>query len=360
MCIGKFLKVIVDSAVLGETVFINPVDYVFQNSSALGPVKHLEKLVPDPLIQALKKQKYHIVGSHSAVKRCKWFYEALTSDRSCYKQKFYGIKSHQCIQMSPALFYCTQQCLFCWRAQSGDLQITWDEMKLPQWDSPEDVAKGVLKAQDRILTGYKGNPKTIQQKFREALRPRHVAISLTGEPTLYAPLGELIRTFHSKGFTTFLVSNGSLPEKLSKLSHEPTQLYVSVCAPNKQVFAHVCRPQLPNAWAKLNETLAFLPSFHCPTVVRTTLVKAYNMEDVDGYAKLVEKANPTYVEAKAYMHIGFSGLRLGFDSMPQHKEVKTFALQLAEKTGYEVVDESVESRVVLLSKKGKPVRFTSS
>ncbi len=360
MCIGKFLKGIVESVVLGETVFINPVDYVFENSSVLGSVKHLEKLVPDPLIQALKKQKYHLVGSHSAVKRCKWFYEALTSDRSCYKQKFYGIKSHQCIQMSPALFYCTQQCLFCWRAQSGDLQITWDEMKLPQWDSPEDIAKGVLKAQDRILTGYKGNAKTIQQKFREALRPRHVAISLTGEPTLYEPLGELIRTFHSKGFTTFLVSNGSLPEKLSKLSHEPTQLYVSVCAPNEQVFARVCRPQLPNAWAKLNETLAFLPSFHCPTVVRTTLVKAHNMDDVDGYAKLVEKANPTYIEAKAYMHIGFSGLRLGFDSMPQHKEVKTFALQLAEKTGYEVVDESVESRVVLLSKKEKPARFTSS
>ncbi len=320
----------------------------------------MENLVPSPLIQALKKQKYHLVGSHSAVKRCKWFYEALTSDRSCYKQKFYGIKSHQCIQMSPALFYCTQQCLFCWRAQSGDLQITWDEMKLPEWDSAEDIAKGVLKAQDRILTGYKGNPKTIPQKFREALRPRHVAISLTGEPTLYEPLGELIRTFHAKGFTTFIVSNGSLPAKLSKLSEEPSQLYVSVCAPNEQVFARVCRPQLHDAWAKLNETLAFLPSFRCPTVIRTTLVKGHNMAGVDGYAKLVEKANPTYIEAKAYMHIGFSGLRLGFDCMPNHKEVKDFALELAEKTGYKIVDEAVESRVVLLSKKGKPARFGSS
>ncbi len=262
--------------------------------------------------------------------------------------------------MSPALFYCTQQCLFCWRAQSGDLQITWDEVKLPEWDSAEDIAKGVLKEQDRILTGYKGNPKTIQQKFREAQRPRHVAISLTGEPTLYEPLGELIRTFHAKSFTTFLVSNGSLPSKLSKLSTEPSQLYVSVCAPNEHVFARVCRPQLPDAWAKLNETLAFLPSFRCPTVIRTTLVKGHNMEGVEGYAKLVEKADPTYIEAKAYMHIGFSGLRLGFDCMPRHKEVKEFALQLAEKTGYEIVDESVESRVVLLSKKGKPVRFGSS
>jgi tRNA wybutosine-synthesizing protein 1 len=320
----------------------------------------LENLVPYALTQALKKQKYHRVGNHSAVKRCKWFYEALTSDRSCYKQKFYGIKSHQCIQMSPALFYCTQQCLFCWRAQNGDLQIKWDELKLPEWDSAEEIARGTLKAQDRILSGYKGNPKTIQQKFREASRPKHVAISLTGEPTLYEPLGELIRTFRTSGFTTFLVSNGTMPNKLSKLSEEPTQLYISVCAPNEAVFKRVCRPQIPDAWKKLNETLMLLPSFRCPTVIRMTMVNGHNMEDIDGYAKLVDKASPSYIEAKAYMHIGFSSLRLGFDNMPKHKEVYGFAEQLAEKTGYHIVDEATESRVVLLSKKEKPLRLVTS
>lgn len=336
------------------TVFIKRFSYVFLKHQLYGSWKILENLVPFPLVQALKRQKYHLVGKHSAVKRCKWFYEALTSDRSCYKQKFYGIKSHQCIQMSPALFYCTQQCLFCWRAQNGDLQIKWDEMKLPEWDTAEEIVKGVLKAQDKILTGYKGNLKTIPQKFREALRPRHVAISLTGEPTLYEPLGELIRTFHSKEFTTFLVSNGTLPQKLSKLSEEPSQLYISGCAPNKEVFKRVCRPQVPNAWESLNETLELLPSFRCPTVIRMTLVRGHNMEDIEGYAKLVEKAKPTYIEAKAYMHIGFSNLRLGFDSMPKHEKVYDFAVQLAEKTGYKIVNEAVESRVVLLSTSGKP------
>lgn len=320
----------------------------------------MENLVPAPLLQALKKQKYHIVGRHSAVKRCKWFYESLVNGRSCYKQKFYGIKSHQCIQMSPAAFYCTQQCLFCWRAQNRDLQISWDEMKLPAWDAPEEIIQGMLKAQNRILTGYNGNSKTNLQKFREALTPRHVAISLTGEPTLYGPLGELIHALHIRGFTTFLVSNGSLPEKLSKLSEEPTQLYVSVCAPNEEAYKRVCRPQLRGAWEKVNETLRLLPSFSCPTVVRTTLVRGHNMVDVDGYAKLMEKANPTYIEAKAYMHIGFSSLRLGFDNMPNHKEVREFGSQLAEKTGYKVIDESVESRVVLLSKKDKPTQFNPS
>ena len=299
------------------------------------------------------------MGKHSAVKRCRWLYETLIHDRPCYKQKFYGIKTHQCIQMTPSLFYCTQQCLFCWRAQSGDLQITWDEMKLPKWDPAEEIAQESLKAQDAILSGYRGNPKTNWQKFTEALTPRHVAISLTGEPTLYEPLGELIRTFHNKGFTTFLVSNGTMPSKLAELSEEPTQLYISVCAPNEEVFRRVCRPQFPNAWTKLNETLGFLPSFRCPTVIRMTLVKGHNMKLADGYAELVEKASPTYIEAKAYMHVGFSNLRLSYESMPEHKEIYDFAMHLAERTGYTIIDESVESRVVLLSKREKPIRFGS-
>jgi tRNA wybutosine-synthesizing protein 1 len=253
--------------------------------------------------------------------------------------------------MSPSLFYCTQQCLFCWRAQNGDLQIEWDEMKLPSWDSPEEIVQGSLKAQAKILSGYNGNPKANWQKLTEALRPRHVAISLTGEPTLYGHIGELIRAFHNRGFTTFLVSNGTVPSKLSKLSEEPTQLYVSVCAPNEAVFKRVCRPQVSNAWAKLNETLSLLPSFRCRTVIRMTLVKRNNMDNVDGYAKLVEKANPTYIEAKAYMHVGFSSLRLDYGSMPQHREIGEFAADLAERTGYSIIDEASESRVVLLSKR---------
>jgi tRNA wybutosine-synthesizing protein 1 len=305
----------------------------------------------------LKKQRYHLIGNHSAVKRCKWVYEALVNDRSCYKQKFYGIKSHQCIQMTPSLFYCTQHCLFCWRAQSGDLQVTWDEMKLPTLNTPEEIVQGSIKAQEKILSGYKGNPKTNWRKLTEALMPKHVAISLTGEPTLYEPIGELIRTFHQRRFTTFLVSNGTLPSRLSTLSQEPTQLYVSLCAPNEQVYKKVCRPQMPNAWLKLNETLELLQSFKCPTAIRMTLVKENNMTQIDEYAKLIEKANPTYIEAKAYMHIGFSNLRLGFDNMPQYGEVKDFALQLAEKTGYKLINESIDSRVALLSKLEKPIQI---
>jgi len=320
-------------------------------------VKTLEDIIPQSLIETMKKQKYHFVGTHSSVKRCRWLYETLIHNRPCYKQKFYGIKTHQCIQMTPATFYCTQRCLFCWRAQSGDLEIEWNEMKFPKWDSPEEIVEGSIKAHLAILSGYKGNPKTNQQKFREAQTPKHAAISLTGEPTLYEHIGELIHTFHKKGLTTFLVTNGTMPKVLAKLDEEPTQLYISVCAPNETIYKQVCRPQIQKAWEKLNETLGLLPSFKCPTVIRITLVRGLNMQNIREYAKIVEKTRPTYIEPKAYMHVGFSRLRLDYDKMPSHKEIHEFATTLSEETGYNVINESKDSRVVLLSKLEKAIRF---
>jgi len=310
------------------------------------------------LTRLLKAQKYHLVGSHSAVKRCRWLYETLVHNRPCYKQKFYGIKSHQCIQMTPSLHFCTMRCLFCWRVQSGDMSsLKWEEMGMFKWDSSEQIVEASVRAQLKILTGYKGNPKTNKMKFRESLKPRHVAISLAGEPTLYPQLGELIREFHRRGFTTFLVSNGTVPEALTKLNEEPTQLYVSLCAYDEKSFQKTCRPHKENAWEKLNQTLAQLPSFKCPTVLRLTLARHLNLSNPEKYARLIERADPTYVEPKAYMHVGFSRLRLNFENMPTHQEIRDFATRLAEEIGYNLVDEAPESRVVLLSRLEKPVKI---
>jgi tRNA wybutosine-synthesizing protein 1 len=316
-----------------------------------------EYSVPAKLKQTLKKQKYHLVGQHSAVKKCRWLHETLIHNRPCYKQKFYGIKTHRCIQMTPALFNCTQKCLFCWRAQTEDLQQAWDELETPTWDSPEDIVEGSIKAQRAILSGYKANPKVDRLKLKEALTPKHTAISLIGEPTLYKPIGGLIQALHRRGLTTFLVSNGTMPKTLAKLSEEPTQLYLSACAPDKKTFTQVCRPQISRAWERLAETLAMLQSFKCPTVIRITLAQGLNMKNVHGYAKIIQKANPTYIEPKAYMHVGFSRLRMEYKNTPSHTQIRAFALQLSEETGYNIIDESEESRVVLVSKLDGPISF---
>ncbi len=105
------------------------------------------------------------------------------------------------------------------------------------------------------------------------------------------------------------------------------------------------------------KTPSLLPSFNCPTVTRTTLARQLNMNNVKGYARLIERANPTYVEPKAYMHVGFSRQRIGFENTPTHLEIRDFGFYLAKGIGYSVIGESEDSRVVLFSKLQKPIRF---
>ena len=259
--------------------------------------------------------------------------------------------------MTPSVFHCTLGCVFCWRAQSGDRNIRWDETALPTWNEPEEIIDGCIREQKRILTGYKATSNADQNKRLEALTPKHAAISLTGEPTIYPHLDGLIKEFHKRNFTTFVVSNGTNPEALSKLSDEPTQLYISVSAFDKNAFSKICRPHSNDAWKKLNETLELLPSFKCPTVIRFTLARHINLEYPERFAELVKKANPTYLEPKAYMHVGFSRLRMDGSNMPSHKEIKEFGKILSAKMGYNMLDESEDSRVVLLSRLEKAIKL---
>lgn len=305
-----------------------------------------------------RRQKYHLVGAHSAVKRCRWLYESLVHGRACYKEKFYGVRSHCCVQMTPVLYYCSMQCLFCWRIQAKDVNSGFVSPKLPdRWDLPEEIVEGTIREQFRLLSGYKGNLKVDKQRLKEAYQPRHAAISLAGEPTLYPYLDGLISEYHRRRFTTFLVTNGTNPEVLAKLGEEPTQLYVSLYAVDKEMLSRLCRPRSSKAWERIMETLELISSFSCPTVIRITLVRDFNMNSIEGFAKLIEKVWPTYVEPKAYMHVGYSRKRLGFHNMPTHVEVRRFARGLAEKLNYNVLDESKESRVVLLSRLDKPVKL---
>ena len=122
---------------------------------------------------------------------------------------------------------------------------------------------------------------------------------------------------------------------------------------HEETFKNTCHPQIPRAWQKLNRTLDLLGSFKCPTVLRLTLVRTLNLKNPKGYAELIEKANPLYVEPKAFMYVGYSRKRLKFEDMPTHADIQIFAKQLSEETGYRIINESVESRVMLLSRREK-------
>ena len=293
----------------------------------------------------LEYSGYRFVGEHghAAAKICHWTKKSMINEGVCYKEQFYGVKSHRCLQMSPAVPFCNQKCSFCWRDLS-QTRVEWEG----EYDDPKTIIEGAIKAQNSLLCGFGGNKKVDRKKLEESKRPTNAAISLAGEPTLYPDIDELIAEFHRQDFTTFLVSNGLYPEKLGNLDNDPTQLYVSLDAPNKKVYKELCNPQINEGWSNLNKTLELMNSFDTRTAIRITSVKDKNMFNTDEYAELINKANPKYIEVKAYMFVGSSRKRLTLDNMPSYQEVIDFAQEIAEKTGRELTKESEVSRVVLL------------
>lgn len=298
------------------------------------------------LRRLLTRQHYAVVGEHSAVKLCHWLKESLLAGRSCYKQEFYGISSHRCLQMSPAVNACTHMCLFCWRIQ------TFTEQGIEAPDDPELLLDEAIRRQQKLLTGYKGDPRTDQRKYKEAQAPNMVACSLSGEPTLYPRLGEFFAACHRREMTTFLVTNGTRPEALRQLDPLPRQLYLSLVAPSEEVYRRICAPLIPDGWQQIQQTLDLLPSLSTRTVIRHTLVKGWNMDpaSIPEYARMIARASPTYIEAKGYVFVGGSRTRMHFDAMPSHQDVQDFSAKLADATGYRITKEKPDSLVVLLEK----------
>jgi len=292
------------------------------------------------------RQGYLPVGNHSAVKTCLWCKKALRGGELCYKGEFYGIQSHRCIQMTPALTTCNLRCLWCWRT----VEFTNAEWK-DKPDPPKEIVDGCIAGQRVLLSGFGGYEKVNKKCLKESKKPMHVAVSLIGEPTLYPKLPELIDEINSRGLTSFLVSNGTAPQMIKKLlKHQPTQLYVTLPAPNEMAFTKSCRPLIEDGWLRIQKSLSLLPKFD-RSVVRLTLAKGLNMFNPSEYAGVLSKAAPDFIELKAYMHLGFSRQRLSIENMPSHEEVVAFAERINNHLNYNLSGENRASRVVLLSKK---------
>lgn len=305
----------------------------------------------------MEKQGYRFVGRHSAVKICEWTKKSLINKGECFKNKFYGVPSWRCCQISPSTT-CQNKCLHCWRA----IELTaGSKINKKELDNPSEIIKRCIEAQRKLLSGFKGNDKINMEKFKEAQEPMQFAISLTGEPTLYPKIGELIGELRKLGKTSFLVTNGLMPSALSKLDKEgnlPTQLYVSLNSPNKRLYEKWHKSSLKDAWKKFNETLELFSELKTRKVIRMTLVKGLNDNEkyIKDFAKLIKKALPDFIEVKSYMAIGFSRERLGYDMMLSHPEIKDYSKKLVKElnSGYKILDEHVLSRVVLIGKdKGK-------
>lgn len=324
-------------------------------------------MIPEKIKKVLRKQHYELVGDHSAVQTCRWTKKSIRDEGVCYKEKFYGIKSHLCCQMTPSVMWCPNKCLHCWRA----IELTLGDKLKGKLNSPKEIIDGCIQAQRKLLQGFKILPTTKKKmskanmkKWEEAQEPMQFAISLSGEPTLYPDIGGLIKELRKRGKTSFLVTNGLYPEKIKEIEKKkqlPTQLYISVNAPNKELYEKFHRSSKKNAWKKLNETLRLLPRLKgkTRTIFRMNLVRDLNMSDenLKEYAELIKKSYPLFVEIKGYMSVGFARERLGYNKMPDYKEMLKFSKKLAKETGLKFLDDHERSRAFVLGKNKKDLKI---
>ena len=302
-------------------------------------------MISDLKKKDLKKQGYRVIGNHSAIKVCEWTKKSLRGEDVCYKEKFYDTKCHRCVQMTPALNFCSHRCTWCWR----DIDFTKAKWK-GKVDSPKFIIDECIKEFNKTLVGFGGYKGVDRKKLEEISKPQQFAISLSGEPTMYPKLPELILELRKRKINSFLVTNGTQPLMLKKLlKAQPTQLYITLPAPNKEIYEKVCSPLIKNSWNKILKSLELVSKFK-RNVYRLTLVKGLNMDKIEEYAKIINKYKPKAIECKAYMHVGYSQERLERHNMPYHEDVLKFAKELCKLTKYKITNQKKESRVVLLEK----------
>ncbi|MDO8625762.1 MAG: 4-demethylwyosine synthase TYW1 [Candidatus Diapherotrites archaeon] len=312
----------------------------------------VQEFLPERTIALLQKQEYALFG-HSAVKVCHYTKTAILDKGTCYKQKFYGIQSHQCIQMSPSSSFCDQKCTYCWRpTQTFKPQFTREDGVLADAsmvDAPIEIVPESIKAQNKQLSGFGGNANVNKVKYEQSKTPRHVAISLTGEPTLYPRLPELIDEYHRNGISTFLVSNGLHPEMLEQLiDHPPTQLYLSVDTAKEEIHLKLNKPDFSGTFAKLKASVALLRKIQTRTVIRITVVKGHNDNHEQEFAAFAKTGNPDFVEIKSYMHVGFSQYRLKAENMMSWPELVAYAQRIADHMGYVLKLKDEKALICLL------------
>lgn len=312
--------------VRGPTSDPATIDLTTSPSSSSTQPPNLKEMVPktSPTHSALTKQGYTVIGTHSGVKICRWTKSALRGRGSCYKNSFYGIKSHLCMETTPSLS-CSNKCVFCWRHGTNPVSTTW------RWqvDDPRMIFDGAKEGHYQKIKMMKGVPGVRAERFEEAMRIRHCALSLVGEPIFYPRINEFVGLLHGERISSFLVCNAQHPDQLASL-RRVTQLYVSIDASNRDSLKRIDRPLHRDFWERFQKCLDILREkrFVQRTVFRLTLVKGFNVEEeVEGYADLVQKGLPCFVEVKGVTYCGTSasgGAGLTMQNVPFYEEVVAF------------------------------------
>ena len=314
-------------------------------------VLRLSKKVVDTLV----KKQYGVYG-HSAVQICSWSKKAMSGRGVCYKQKFYGIDTHSCMEMSPSAMWCQQNCTFCWRPMEFMKNIDIDPNEV---DEPEEIVEKLFLQRKKLISGMGGHKDVNRKLFDDSFNnmPTHYAISLSGEPTMYPKLPEMVAYLKTLPRTKsiFIVTNAQEPEFFQRLldnpKYQPTQLYISLDANNKKLFDKVNISLFKDGWERLQKSMEIFSKLSCRKVIRYTLIKGLNDLDsqMEDYKRLYELAKPDLIEIKAYMYLGMSRNRHSKDQSPEFIEVEKFARTLETLLGnYKLEASAPNSKICVL------------
>uniref|UniRef100_A0A3Q2YFM6 S-adenosyl-L-methionine-dependent tRNA 4-demethylwyosine synthase TYW1 n=1 Tax=Hippocampus comes TaxID=109280 RepID=A0A3Q2YFM6_HIPCM len=311
-----------------------------------GKEERREMITP-ALREALSRQGYKLIGSHSGVKLCRWTKSMLRGRGGCYKHTFYGIQSHRCMETTPSLA-CANKCVFCWRHHTNPVGTEW------RWkmDPAEKILEEALEKHQNMIRQFRGVPGVKSDRYEEGLTAQHCALSLVGEPIMYPEINRFVRLLHSRRISSFLVTNAQFPEEIRTL--EPvTQLYVSVDASTKDSLKKIDRPLFKDFWTRFLDSLKALAEKRQRTVYRLTLVKAWNVEEITAYSELVALGQPDFIEVKGVTYCGESSASsLTMANIPWHQEVVVFVQQLVNMlTDYEIACEHEHSNCLLIAHK---------
>lgn len=172
-----------------------------ERAMKLGQDSRPEMVTPSQRA-ALTKEGYKLIGSHSAVKLCRWTKHHLRGRGGCYKHTAYDIKSYQCMEMTPSLS-CASMCTFCWRHGKNPVGREW------RWktDEPGQIVEDSIRKHVDMIKEARGMPGMKMDRWHEAHTVKHCALSLVGEPIMYPKINELCAELHKRGISSFLVTN---------------------------------------------------------------------------------------------------------------------------------------------------------
>jgi len=296
----------------------------------------------------LTKQGYKIIGSHSGVKMCRWTKAMLRGRGGCYKHTFYGIASHRCMETTPSMA-CANKCVFCWRHHKNPVGTEW------RWemDDPETLVNGAMENHYKMIKEAKGIPGVKKERLAEAFEIKHCALSLVGEPIIYPEINKYLDLLHSKGISSFMVTNAQFPDRIAQLK-PVTQLYISVDAATPEQLKIVDRPLFPDYWERFLACIDELKKKGQRTVFRLTLIKGWNMEEMQAYSELIKRGQPDFIEIKGVTYCGGKRPQVLMENVPWHDEVVKFTSEINKyMEGYELASEHEHSCCVLLANKSK-------